>query len=70
MCIRGGKKPDIIKDAGKSTEKMSYQDFKDVFQDQLPRRLEKVKVGDKDRVVIELLNYLNQKQSLFTMRAH
>ncbi len=59
-----------IKDAGKSSQDMSYQDFKEVFSDQLPKRLDKLKVPNRDQVVKEMMVLLSQKQSLFTMAAH
>lgn len=59
-----------IRDAGKNTHQMGYQDFKEVFSDQLPKRLEKLKVANRDQVVKELASLLSQKQSLFTMQAH
>jgi hypothetical protein len=56
-----------IKDAGKNSQYMGYQDFKDVFQNQLRARLRKANVTDVDRVTNALLKYLNETQSLFTM---
>ena len=59
-----------IKDAGKASRQMSYQDFREVFNDHLPKRLERLKVANRDQVTREMLNLLHQKQSLFTMTAH
>ncbi len=59
-----------IKDAGKDAQKMGYRDFESVFQNHLPKRLEKMKVPNSDRVSKELLSFLSQKQSMFTMMAH
>ena len=56
-----------IKDAGKNSQKMDYQDFKDVFQNQLKARLRKAGVTNVDQVADALLKYLNETQSLFTM---
>jgi hypothetical protein len=56
-----------IKDAGKNSQKMDYQDFKDVFQNQLKTRLRKANVANVDQVTDALLSYLNETQSLFTM---
>lgn len=58
-----------IKDAGKNPQQMGYQDFKTVFQDQLPRRLEKLNIADREKIVVQMLQYLGQQQSLFTMAA-
>ena len=58
-----------IKDAGKNSQEMGYQDFKDVFQNQLETRLNKTGVANVDQVTDALLKYLNETQSLFTMSA-
>ncbi len=41
-----------IKDAGKTTQQMGYQDFKEVFSQHLPTRLEKLKVTHRDQTVL------------------
>jgi hypothetical protein len=51
-------------------QQMGYQDFKEVFSNHLPMRLEKLKVANRDQVIKELLSLLSQKQALFTMTAH
>jgi hypothetical protein len=56
-----------IKDAGKNSQQMGYQDFKDVFQNQLRARLKKANVTNVDQVTDALLKYLSETQSLFTM---
>ena len=56
-----------IKDAGKNSQTMDYQDFKDVIQNQLKARLRKAGVANTDYVADALLKYLNETQSLFTM---
>ncbi len=56
-----------IKDAGKNSQKMDYDDFKDVFQNQLKSRLRKAGIANTDHVTDALLKYLNETQSLFTM---
>lgn len=58
-----------IKDAGKNPQQMGYQDFKVVFQDHLPKRLERLNISDREKIVNQLLQYLGQQQSLFTMMA-
>lgn len=58
-----------IKDAGKNAQQMGYQDFKSVFQDQLPKRLEKLNVPDREKIIGQMVQYLGQQQSLFTMTA-
>ncbi len=58
-----------IKDAGKTTKEMGFQDYRVVFQNHLPKRLEKVKIDNKDKVIADLVTMLNQKQSIFTMAA-
>jgi len=56
-----------IKDAGKDSQQMGYQDFKDVFQNQLKARLKRANVSNIDQVTDALLKHLNETQSLFTM---
>ena len=56
-----------IKDAGKDSRTMDYEDFKSVFQNQLKARLKKANVTNVDQVTAALLKYLNETQSLFTM---
>ena len=58
-----------IKDAGKNPQQMGYQDFKVVFQDHLPKRLERLNISDRERIVNQMLQCLSQQQSLFTMMA-
>jgi hypothetical protein len=58
-----------IRDAGKDPKSMNYVDFEEIFQQYLPRRLEKMKIGESEKVTEELMEFLNQKQSLFTMMA-
>jgi len=59
-----------IKDASRSMQRMGYRDFKSMFRSQLPRRREKTKAADRDRVMLALLNCLNQRQSPFTAQRH
>jgi translation initiation factor IF-1 len=59
-----------IKDAGKTIQDMNYQDYKNVFENHLPQRMEKMKIANKDQIIAELLKILNEKQSVFTMSAH
>ena len=59
-----------IKDAGKDPKKMSYQDFKVVIQDHLSRRLEKMDIVDHEKIISQMIQYLSQQQSLFTMSVH
>jgi hypothetical protein len=56
-----------IKDAGKDPKEMGYQDFKSVFQDHLSRRLERMDIVDHEKIVGQMIQYLGQQQSLFTM---
>ena len=56
-----------IKDAGKTTQDMDYQAYKTVFQDYLPKRLEKAQVSGGEMVIAEMVKLLGQNQSLFTM---
>jgi hypothetical protein len=58
-----------IKDAGKNPQQMGYQDFRAVFQDHLPKRLEKLNIADREKIVGQMLQYLGQQKSLFTMAA-
>ena len=58
-----------IKDSGKTSTQLSYQEFKDVIQNQLPARLEKAKISNSNQVVSQMLQFLNQNQSVFTMMA-
>jgi len=59
-----------IKDAGKDPKKMGYEDFKVVFQDHLSSRLEKMHVPDYENIIRQMIQYLTQQQSLFTMAVH
>jgi hypothetical protein len=59
-----------IKDAGKDPKEMGYQDFKPVFQEHLSRRLERMKIVDHEKIVGQMIQYLSQQQSLFTMSVH
>jgi hypothetical protein len=59
-----------IKDAGKDPKEMGYQDFKVVFQDHLSRRLQKMNVADHEKIIGQMIQYLSQQQSLFTMSVH
>lgn len=59
-----------IKDAGKNPQQMGYQDFKTVFQNHLPKRLEKLNISDREKIIGQMLQYLGQQQSLFTMAVH
>ena len=60
-----------FKDAGKNTTQgLTYQDFKSVFQSQLPKRLEMLKLTNRDQVLLEMTRELNQNQSIFTLSAH
>ena len=56
-----------IKDAGKTTQQMGYLDYKEVIHNFLPKRLEKIKVANLDKVISDLEETLTQKQSVFTM---
>jgi hypothetical protein len=59
-----------IKDAGKDAKQMGYQDFKVVFQDYLSKRLEKMNIVDHEKIIGQMIQYLSQQQSLFTMSVH
>ena len=56
-----------IKDAGMTTREMGYQDYKTVIHSYLPKRLERIKVDNIDKVIMEMEETLSQKQSVFTM---
>lgn len=49
-----------IKDSGKEYKNLSYEDFKNVFLNYLPRRLEKMTLANPQQVVVELMNILNK----------
>jgi hypothetical protein len=59
-----------IKDAGKDAQGMKFQDYRDLFQNHLPKRLDRMKIPNSEKVGQELITFLNQKQSIFTMMAH
>jgi hypothetical protein len=59
-----------IKDAGKSTSNISYQDLKSVIENQLSVRLKKMQVANNDKIITEMMLLLNAKQSAFTMPVH
>ncbi len=56
-----------IRDAGKDIRDISYQEFREVIRVQLAARLVCLGIADSDRVIAEMLQLLEAKQSLFTM---
>lgn len=59
-----------IKDSGKATNGMGYEDYKQVFLNYLPRRLSTVRNINANVVVSEMVRTLNQNQSIFVLSAH
>ncbi len=53
-----------INDAGKDSQRMSYQDFKEVFENQLKKRLAESNVANREKVVAELTGLLRQVQGV------
>ena len=58
-----------IKDAGKTTNNITYQDFKIVMETHLAARLKKLQVPNSEKIITEMLALLKAKQSTFTMSA-
>ena len=59
-----------IKDADLDPDSfLNYQDYKAVIQDQLVTRLKAVKIENAESVSIDLVEILQEKQSLFTLIA-
>ncbi len=59
-----------IKDAGREYQSMTYEDYKLVFQDYLPVRLEKMRLSNRQQVVKEMMKTLVQNQSIFTLSSY
>lgn len=60
-----------IKDSGRDPNTpLTHQDYKEVFQIYLLKRLRSLHVNDPEGIVDEMVRILNDKQSLFTMSIH
>jgi hypothetical protein len=59
-----------LKDAGKDARSISYRDLYDAMQSHLPQRLARYNISNPQPIVDELLKYLKDYQSVFTMAAH
>jgi hypothetical protein len=59
-----------LKDAGKNTRGVSYQDLYEAVRLRLTTRLERYRITNPQTVVDALLKYLRDYQSVFTMAAH
>ncbi len=59
-----------VKDSGRTLDGLGYEDFKIVFQEYLPRRLQKMHFSNHEQVASEMLKTLNQNQSIFTLSSH
>jgi hypothetical protein len=58
-----------IQDAGKNPVQITYLEMREVFQVHLLKRLERINIKEPAQVTAELLEALNQQQSLFTLAA-
>lgn len=58
-----------VRDAGKNSQKLTYAEFSEILNVHLRRRMEKMNIVDRDRVIVELQQFLTEKQSLFAMVA-
>jgi hypothetical protein len=58
-----------LKDAGKSTQGVTYADLREAVQVHLGGRLERYGIKAPERIVDQLLTYLKDTQSVFTMAA-
>ena len=59
-----------IKEAGKTTQQMGFQDYKMVFQTQLPKCLEKMKVENKEKpIALSLATQTNHVSVFFVLRS-
>ena len=58
-----------IRDAGHDAQRISYSEMRQVIEQHLPPRLLKADTADPDQVIRSLLEYLTEKQSLFTLSA-
>jgi hypothetical protein len=59
-----------LKDAGKSTQGVTYVDLREAMRVHLGGRLERYGIKAPERIVERLLAYLEDTQSVFTMAAH
>lgn len=55
-----------LRDAGKNTSDIDIQDFKDVFEHQLPVRLEMLQITNHEQIIGELSQMLAEDQSVFS----
>jgi hypothetical protein len=59
-----------VKDAGKDSRELTYSDLYDAVQRCLAPRLERYRIANPEQIVAELLKYLRDYQSVFTISAH
>jgi len=59
-----------IKDSGRGFKHLGYDDYKEVFENYLPKQLEKAQLADRDRVISELMKVLKENQSIFTLSTY
>lgn len=59
-----------IKDSGRGYNNLGYEDFKSVFLEYLPKRLEKMSPAARQQIVSEMVKSLSQNQSIFTLSTH
>ncbi len=59
-----------IKDSGRGFKHLGYDDYKEVFENYLPKQLEKAQLADRDRVISELMKVLKENQSIFTLSSY
>lgn len=58
-----------IKDSGREFKNLGYNDFKQVFLEYLPKRLDKVSPRNSQLIINEMMKKLNEDQSIFTLSA-
>jgi hypothetical protein len=59
-----------IKDSGRGYKNLDYEDFKDVFEAYLPKRLEKAQLANPRQVADEMMKMLKESQSIFTVASY
>lgn len=59
-----------VKDAGKNSRELTYSDLYEVVRIHLKPRLERYQIANTDLIVQQLLTYLRDYQSVFTISAH
>ncbi|MBN2371646.1 MAG: hypothetical protein JXO72_14280 [Vicinamibacteria bacterium] len=59
-----------VKDAGKNPLGLKYAELYEAVQQHLTPRLARYNIANQEQIVAELLKYLRDYQSVFTIAAH